>query len=190
MLVVSQIIGLWADDRAHLVLVIQKHRWNKNISCHLGGWKYDEGSWYDVYLTTRIIPSNTLATGPLIHKPAIGYDPEIIPVAFHPHSLFAQDPYEFYPTPILVQILQLFFASQPHTPPTQSRVLYWPNYAWWCVAPFICSVLTNINMCYSINDTTTVITKILKESNLESLNLQIPIWRTTAYLPTCAWSTI
>jgi len=64
-----------------------------------------------VYLTSRSFPSNTLVAGPLIHKPAIGYDPEIIPVAFHPHSLFAQDPYEFYPIPILVQILQLFFAS-------------------------------------------------------------------------------
>lgn len=111
MLVVSQITGLWAEDQAHLVLVTQQHRWNKNISCHLRGWKYDEGSWYDVYVTSRIFPSNTLVAGLLIHKPAIRYDPEIFPVAFHPHSLFAQDPYEFYPTPILVHSLQLFFAS-------------------------------------------------------------------------------
>ena len=60
-------------------------------------------------MTSRIFPSNTLVAGPLIHKPAIGYDPETISVTSHPHSLFAQDPYEFYPTPILVQILQLFF---------------------------------------------------------------------------------
>lgn len=125
MLVVSQITGLWAEDQAHLVLVTQQHHWNKNISCHLRGWKYDEGSWYDGHLTTsRIFPSNTLVAG---HKPAIGYDPETIPVASHPHSLFAQDPYEFHPTPILVQILQVFFTSlisATHTPPiTASYIL-------------------------------------------------------------------
>jgi len=62
-------------------------------------------------MTPRIFASNTLVVGPLIHKPAIGYDPETIPVASHSHSLFAQDPYEFYPTPIFVQILQVFFIS-------------------------------------------------------------------------------
>ena len=42
---------------------------------------------------------------------AIGYDPDRIPVTSHPHSLFAQDPYEFNPTPKLAQILQVFFTS-------------------------------------------------------------------------------
>jgi hypothetical protein len=111
MLVVNQITGLWAEDQAHLVLVTQQHHWNK-ISRHLRGWKYDEGSWYDGHLmTSRIFASNTLVAGPLIHKPATGYDPETIPVASHPHSLFAQDPYEFYPILILVQILLVFFIS-------------------------------------------------------------------------------
>jgi hypothetical protein len=48
----------------------------------------------------------------------------------------------------------------------------------------------NVNMCYSINDNRTVIRKTLKESNLVSFDLQIPICRTTAFLPTCARSTI
>jgi hypothetical protein len=48
----------------------------------------------------------------------------------------------------------------------------------------------NVNMCYSINDNRTVIRKTLKESNLVTFNLQIPICRTTAFLPTCARSTI
>lgn len=112
MLVVGQITGLWAEDQAHPVLVPQQHHWNKNISCHLRGRKYDEGSWYDGHLTTsRIFPSNAPVAGPLIHKPVTGYDPETIPVASHPHSLFAQDPYEFYHTPILIKILQVFFIS-------------------------------------------------------------------------------
>ena len=66
-------------------------------------------------MTSGIFPSNTLVAGPLIHKPAIGYDPETIPVAAHPHSLFAQDSYEFYPTPLLspnsASILYIWTAS-------------------------------------------------------------------------------
>jgi len=65
----------------------------------------------------------------------------------------------------------------------------------WAVEPMEEKVLTvtltyNVNMCYSINDNRTVIRKTLKESNLVSFNLQIPICRTTAFLPTCARSTI